>query len=244
MLDDPDHIRISGADAQRRFGLSAADLKEIGQHCLEKESPYDQQEGIVVQYTLREIVALAKRKKSEAQLLEHYERYLSKEEKGARESLQAKIYGGSRLRDARKPYWYSAPSTDTVEGRESVKIGLASNIMICCVKGGVWLFSGSNAVFADLMHSFSDVANYSYRLIRLGGSAQKRDFSHPYGYAPIRYITADRSFVILGGLVLLSLSTVASSSGAMPQGGFLRTSRASWHPLQFFWRQWRLKGLL
>jgi len=68
------------------------------------------------------------------------------------------------------------------------------------VKTLVWLYTGSHAVFADLMHSSSDVANYSYRLLQLSKSDQIRDFEHPYGYAPLRYITADRSFVILGFL--------------------------------------------
>mmetsp|Transcript_51334 Transcript_51334/g.142065 ORF Transcript_51334/g.142065 Transcript_51334/m.142065 type:complete len:352 (+) Transcript_51334:1-1056(+) len=47
------------------------------------------------------------------------------------------------------------------------------------------------------MHSIADVANYSYRLAELNRSARERDASHPYGYAPLRYITADRSFVFL-----------------------------------------------
>jgi len=67
-------------------------------------------------------------------------------------------------------------------------------------QGRVWWYTGSHAVFADLMHSAADVANYGYRILELNRSAQNADLAHPYGYAPLRYITADRSFVILAGL--------------------------------------------
>eukprot|EP00434_Breviolum_minutum_P008597 symbB.v1.2.007584.t1/scaffold386.1/size215569/10 len=58
------------------------------------------------------------------------------------------------------------------------------------------------------MHSIADVANYSYRLMELNRSGRKSDVAHPYGYAPLRYITADRSFVFLffvGGVLPLGL---------------------------------------
>ena len=94
--------------------------------------------------------------------------------------------------------WYNAPSTTTVAGRESLVQGLRTNVSICVVKGAVWCGTGSHVIFADWMHSIADVANYSYRLIELNRSAKQRDREHPYGYAPLRYITADRSFVFLG----------------------------------------------
>lgn len=40
------------------------------------------------------------------------------------------------------------------------------------VKGGVWISTGSHAMFADWMHSIADVANYSYRLMELNRSGR------------------------------------------------------------------------
>ena len=102
--------------------------------------------------------------------------------------------------------------------------GLKTNSGICLVKGGVWITTGSHAMFADWMHSIADVANYSYRLMELNRSGRrwkglflaysgrKRDVAHPYGYAPLRYITADRSFVSE------SLKALESSQVPLPRG--------------------------
>ena len=63
--------------------------------------------------------------------------------------------------------------------------GLKTNSCICLVprletfrqglskvKGGVWISTGSHAMFADWMHSIADVANYSYRLMELNRSGR------------------------------------------------------------------------
>merc|ERR1740121_745424 len=89
--------------------------------------------------------------------------------------------------------------------------------------------TGSHVVFADLMHSIADVANYSYRLMELNRSSRARDLSHPYGYAPLRYITADRSFVFLGfvgglwplGLGLVELLQASHGGSGFPLGDAL-----------------------
>jgi len=130
----------------------------------------------------------------------HYHRYLLDKAASNQAPLKAKLYGAEGRKVVAKPYWYSAPSTTTLEGRESVQQGLLSNAMICFVKGVVWVFTGSQAIFTDLMHSCADVANYMYRLSMLRSSASGGDVTHPYGYAPLRYIVADRSFVMLFGL--------------------------------------------
>ena len=70
------------------------------------------------------------------------------------------------------------------------------------------------------MHSIADVANYAYRLVELNRSAKDRDSAHPYGYAPLRYITADRSFVFLGfvGGVFPVLEGLSDLAGAHAKG--------------------------
>lgn len=201
-LDDPDQCFISGSEARREFGLSKADMKELTSSFV-KECPYESQKqsGILLpQYHLADVTELAKRKLGEAKVIEHYHRYLllqAKDPHGDQARIQRQIFGGLSMYKSR---WYSAPSTTTMAGQESVRQGLISNTMICTVKGAVWWYTGSHAIFADLMHSAADVANYSYRIVQLNKTVQNPDLMHPYGYAPLRYITADRSFVILAGL--------------------------------------------
>lgn len=199
MLSRPYHIRICSDEAKRKFGLTDDDLDELVQHAIRKESPYDLLEDLVVQYRLQDVVRIAKRKFDEDALVEHYVKYLQSSDRSFT-SVRSRIYGAARLLTGGKPYWTINTTVGALQGRESVLQGLISNSVICAVKALVWFYTGSHAVFADLMHSSSDVANYSYRLLQLSKSDQIRDFEHPYGYAPLRYITADRSFVILGFL--------------------------------------------
>lgn len=201
-LHEPNDIWVDELEARKKFALSRDDLIKVDY--IVKESPYDAGEEPFRQYPLKEVVQLAKRKHGEEQLLNHF-RYYSR--KTVNSDLSMKVYGNFRGEEEEtgsgkskmpgKRYWYNAPSTSTTEGRESVLQGLRANVAICAAKGGVWLYTGSHVMFADWMHSIADVANYSYRLIELNSSARHRDVWHPYGYAPLRYITADRSFVFL-----------------------------------------------
>ncbi|CAD7937302.1 unnamed protein product [Amoebophrya sp. A120] len=85
------------------------------------------------------------------------------------------------------------------EGKISLWQGLISNSLILSIKLAVFLVSRSQAIYAEMMHSVADVTNYSYRLLMLRqAERQGPNLQHPYGYAPLRYITADRSFVVLG----------------------------------------------
>ncbi|CAJ1359964.1 unnamed protein product [Effrenium voratum] len=168
-----------------------------------KANPFDSEQAPFTQFPLKDVVALALAKHSEKDLLDHFERKSPRWQ--AQRGVSRKLYGlesdeeadlpSRRVGMSQKRYWYNAPSTTTTEGWQSVMQGLKSNTCICLVKGGVWVFTGSHAIFADWMHSIADVANYGYRLMELRRSGRKRDMAHPYGYAPLRYITADRSFV-------------------------------------------------
>jgi len=206
-LRQPPHLWVRGSEARRKFALTREDLSSLS--FFTKESPYEQHMPPFRQYSLREVVELALRKHGEEALLQHFwSRFLPSTRVNSR--LEPSVYGSIYKEDeeddagvggkdgyTQKKYWYNAPSTSTVEGRQSVLQGLRTNVAICSVKTGVWIMTGSHVVFADLMHSIADVANYSYRLMELNRSARTRDLSHPYGYAPLRYITADRSFVFL-----------------------------------------------
>lgn len=203
-LREPEDIWVRASEARRKFALTKEDLS--GLSFITKESPYEAQGPPFRQLALREVVELALHKHGEDALLHHFwSRYLPSKTvpslygnfKASDEEEETAEQGVGRGGYTRKKYWYNAPSTTTVEGRQSILTGLRINIVICSVKGGVWLMTGSHVVFADFMHSIADVANYSYRLLELSRSLRKRDLSHPYGYAPLRYITADRSFVFL-----------------------------------------------
>lgn len=242
MLKDPDDIWVRSSDARKMLKLNREDLDELGKNYISKDNPFGHGK-LLKQYSLKEVVGLALQKHSEAELLSHFaERYLP------RYAIEDKIYGhylpsedmeedansdGASLRAPRlrKMYWYNAPSTTTVEGRKSVLQGLRTNIAICTAKGAVWLWTGSHVMFADLMHSIADVLNYSYRLAELNRSARQQDIYHPYGYAPLRYITADRSFVFLGfvGGIIPMVSVLAELSqahGGIAMGDYLMAPAA------------------
>ncbi|CAK8992426.1 unnamed protein product [Durusdinium trenchii] len=222
MLKEPDDIWIRGSEARRMFNLTRDDLQELGENYMVKANPFDAEQAPFKQYSLKEVVALALRKHSEQSLLDHFQSKLLRWQ--AQSDASRKLYGqhdewthdghatpaalprGPSI--SQKRYWYNAPSTTTTQGWQSVMQGLKTNSCICFVKGGVWMSTGSHAMFADWMHSIADVANYAYRLMELSRSGRKRDVAHPYGYAPLRYITADRSFVFLffvGGVLPLGL---------------------------------------
>jgi len=234
-LRDPDNIWIRGSEARKKFKLTRDDLVDLTS--IQKESPYEVGGPPFQQYPLQEVVQIALRKHGVETLLRHYI-YNSRRKRFSKDAYRksGKLYGtyeeeldddvggGNRL--PFKRYWYNAPSASTTEGRESVLKGLKVNSAICVAKGGVWFATGSHVMFADWMHSIADVANYSYRLIELKRSAKFRDGAHPYGYAPLRYITADRSFVFLlfvGGVfpLLTGLSELIEAHGKVPLGEHL-----------------------
>ncbi|CAJ1405996.1 unnamed protein product, partial [Effrenium voratum] len=212
--------------ARTMFNLTREDLQELGENFMVKANPFDSEQAPFTQFPLKDVVALALAKHSERDLLDHFQRKSPRWQ--AQRGVSRKLYGlesdeeadlpSRRVGMSQKRYWYNAPSTTTTEGWQSVMQGLKSNTCICLVKGGVWVFTGSHAIFADWMHSIADVANYGYRLMELRRSGRKRDMAHPYGYAPLRYITADRSFVFLffvGGVVPLSLGVQELLAGAV-----------------------------
>lgn len=226
MLLDPTSAAIRRKDAKSWFGFLSEDLQALEDVVILKQSPYESSSsvGSVRLYAQDDLVDLMLQKRAEdpkkwshEQILCNYKNYLERPT-GDRARLREKLYGGGSGEAKARLYGTQALRTalrkqtaGSLEGRESVQQGLISNVAICLVKGGVWIFTGSHAIFADLMHSTADVSNYAYRLYTLPQTSQQRDFQRPYGYATLRFIAADRSFVILGGLgCAVPLFTVGS----------------------------------
>eukprot|EP00397_Hematodinium_sp_SG-2012_P020689 GEMP01021332.1.p1 GENE.GEMP01021332.1~~GEMP01021332.1.p1 ORF type:complete len:571 (+),score=107.77 GEMP01021332.1:92-1804(+) len=194
MIDDPDIVEMSSRDAQRKFGVSEADLSNLRQFT--KENPFHVQGERVTMYWVPDVVKVALQKHGRNRLIQEYQAYLMS---AMPQDVKSKIYGSSddswKLRR-----FYLQPSTSTPEGRVSLMTGLRVNCVIFSIKCVAWFVTNSQALFAEMMHSAADVANYTYRLLQLRRSEFAGDREHPYGYAPLRYITADRSFTLLAML--------------------------------------------
>lgn len=185
-LSDPDHVAISRTAALKKYKLNRYDILRIPR--LPKET-----------YRLPDVVRLARQKYSDDELIRSYSKYLATQDT---EDFNDRVFiHRSRWRPTR---WYMTPSSQTLEGQYSIYAGLLSNGVLLACKIGVWLATHSPAIFADMMHTGADVVNYLYRLLGLRKSMGVGDQKHPYGYSTLRYITADRSFVILlllGGII-------------------------------------------
>lgn len=204
MIDDPDKVDMSGNDAQRKFKLTEEDLAKIGPH-RSTENPFDPTGERILLYWVPNVVEAALKKSGREGLILHYQAYLRSSLRQA--DVRRKIFGKAwKLGEDSGQAWklrryYLQPSTKTLEGRDSLITGLRVNSAIFTIKASAYLSTNSQALFAETMHSAADVANYTWRLVQLRRSeSQKADREHPYGYAPLRYITADRSFMLLAVL--------------------------------------------
>eukprot|EP01065_Artemidia_motanka_P016551 TRINITY_DN2019_c0_g1_i1.p1 TRINITY_DN2019_c0_g1~~TRINITY_DN2019_c0_g1_i1.p1 ORF type:complete len:531 (+),score=115.20 TRINITY_DN2019_c0_g1_i1:58-1650(+) len=198
-LRNPDHVLISSRHARRRFGLTREDLATLPR--VLKPNPYALTGSRTKEFPFfwkGDVVNLALNRHSPFELVRRYAEALDTEQFSG--EWQRKIYAHAGARSRR---WYNDPPSTTPEGRSSVQQGLVSNTIIWTLKAGVWWVTRSPAVFADAMHSFADVCNYLYRLQSLR-IERPPDAKHPYGYAPLRSVCADRSFVmllVLGGIL-------------------------------------------
>ncbi|KAF4750466.1 hypothetical protein FOZ62_021597 [Perkinsus olseni] len=218
-LREPDHVWIRRPEARKQFGLSDWDLYALAS--FHKQNPYESDEQSWTLYRLPDVIQCAKKKyKSEETIMIRYKHYLESEAHKSRHRLN--IYGmdavwedSTEEPDTTTPslaIWRKWSASDkAISGAASVWQGLLSNVGIASVKFLVWISTGSSAVFADLMHSGADVANYGYRYSSLLASFGKgRDIDHPYGYGRQRNIAADRSFFILtavGGMIPMYTAT-------------------------------------
>eukprot|EP01059_Diplonema_ambulator_P012789 TRINITY_DN23256_c0_g1_i1.p1 TRINITY_DN23256_c0_g1~~TRINITY_DN23256_c0_g1_i1.p1 ORF type:complete len:501 (+),score=76.06 TRINITY_DN23256_c0_g1_i1:77-1504(+) len=196
-LRQPDHITVSRRKAKQLYNLTDEHLERLKPIAI--PNPYGNTEDAYELYWLSDVVEMAKQHKTEEELLHLYERH---KKKGNYEAKR-KIYGMGGI-----DRWYSNPSSVTPEGKKSIMQGLQSNMVIFGGKLIASKITGSFALFADAMHSLADVTNYMYRYYSISNSMKDGDQDHPYGYAPLRHICADRSFVgllIVGGIIPLSV---------------------------------------
>eukprot|EP00755_Sulcionema_specki_P022445 Sspe_Gene.76528::Locus_47820_Transcript_2_2_Confidence_0.750_Length_1789::g.76528::m.76528/K14696/SLC30A9, ZNT9; solute carrier family 30 (zinc transporter), member 9 len=195
-LHDPDHVSMSPRRARQDFGLTNKDLQ--GLKPVIRENPYGDKYNDFLLYWKPDVVKRALQLRTEEQLVSHYRETLDSKYHADK---ARKIYGMAGVRR-----WYHEPTGRSPEGMKSIQQGLISNTVVCGLKAGAFTYTGSAAIFADMMHSAADAANYLYRLMSLRWSKQQADVHHPYGYAPLRYICADRSFVsllMIGGIIPL-----------------------------------------
>ncbi|EER01938.1 conserved hypothetical protein [Perkinsus marinus ATCC 50983] len=217
-LKEPDHVWIRRPEARKQFGLSDCDLDDLAS--FHKQNPYESDEQSWTLYRLPDVIQCARKKyKSEETMAIRYKHYLESEAHKSRHRLN--IYGMDDVWDDSAEEAEATPSLaiwrkwsasdKAISGAASVWQGLLSNVGIASIKFIVWISTGSSAVFADLMHSGADVANYGYRYSSLLASFGKgRDIHHPYGYGRQRNIAADRSFFILtavGGMIPMYTAT-------------------------------------
>mmetsp|Transcript_31596 Transcript_31596/g.75747 ORF Transcript_31596/g.75747 Transcript_31596/m.75747 type:complete len:495 (-) Transcript_31596:8-1492(-) len=213
-LNDPDEVMIKHSEARRKYWLDDEDLAKL--EVAERKDAFTNRDPQHM-YWLPDVVELALRKRSKEDLTQSYESYLRER---VEQDAASAIFGV----DVAVRRWYMSASTDTVAGRRSVQQGLISNSIICTMKFGVWTVTQSSAILADFFHSLADVCNYGYRLLELKRSSKVGDSSHPYGYAPLRYITADRSFMILGACggvipIVLGLKSIVAMEALAPLEG-------------------------
>ena len=197
----PDHVLIRDQDARELFHLTDKDLRKLPK--VTKKDPFaDTKEGHTVDesdtrftyFWLPDIIHTAMRLKDKKDVMTSYRDYLSSLKK---RDIRARIHAHPPSQRKRSSIRIPATETDTA-ARRSVKTGLLMNSVIAAAKGGVWIFTGSSAIFADFMHSFADSVNYLYRLV--GMRERGKDIDHPYGYGRQRYLFADRSFSTLFAL--------------------------------------------
>ena len=211
-LSTPDHVLITGVEAKKQFGLGDVDLENLSFY--EKENPYDISGPRFRQYMLPDVVRVAVTKhRSQDTLIARYEHFLSNEARRARSSG---IFGADDATPVRSedtffsilgPRRNPPPLLPPVSGLRSIQQGLVSNGLIAVFKSIIFGLTGSSAIFADLCHSSADVANYAYRYHTVVRAERKKaDKTHPYGYARLRDVAADRSFFVLlslGGVLPL-----------------------------------------
>jgi zinc transporter 9 len=211
-MSTPDHVLITGVEAKKQFGLGDQDLENLSFY--EKENPYDVSGPRFRQYMLPDIVRVAVTKhRSPDTLIARYEHFLVNEARRARSSA---IYGADDPVEPTRPIAFFSilgprrnppPLLPPVSGLRSIQQGLVSNGLIAMFKSIIFGLTGSSAIFADLCHSSADVANYAYRYHTVVRAERKKaDKTHPYGYARLRDVAADRSFFLLlslGGVLPL-----------------------------------------
>ena len=76
------------------------------------------------------------------------------------------------------------------EGKKAVVQALAGSALLTAIKSGAYMVSGSNAMFAEAIHSLADTANQTLLLIGLSSSTRRETTRHPFGFGKDRFVWA------------------------------------------------------
>ena len=82
----------------------------------------------------------------------------------------------------------TSPPVRTAYGILTGWVGILSNLVLCLVKLGIGIFSGSIAISADAVNNFSDAGSSAITLIGFKMAAKPADDEHPssHRHAPGR----------------------------------------------------------
>ncbi len=92
-----------------------------------------------------------------------------------------------------------------------------TNLAILVVKVTAAVITGSASLFSESAHSAVDFANQGFLFVGLRRSKRARDFEHPFGYGPERYLssyTVAVTLFFLGSLLSIREGVVKLSSSS------------------------------
>ena len=112
-----------------------------------------------------------------------------------------------------------AASIEPVEesSRSTVIVASLTNLAILIVKVIAAVVTGSASLFSESAHSAVDFANQGFLFVGLKRSKRARDFEHPFGYGPERYLssyTVAVTLFFLGSLLSIREGIVKLSSSS------------------------------
>ncbi|MDF2925097.1 MAG: cation transporter [Paenibacillaceae bacterium] len=94
-------------------------------------------------------------------------------------------------------------------------LGIASNVALACIKGGIGIMAGSKALLADAASSATDVAGSFVVLVGLRAAKRPADADHPYGHGKADTIAA---IIVSVLMILIGFEIGQSSFKALREG--------------------------
>jgi len=115
--------------------------------------------------------------------------------------------------------------------RSVTHLSIAMNVGLCVVKFVAGTLTGSLALIADAVHSFSDMATDAAVLLGLHFGSKEPDQSHPYGHGRIETFSAVSVAVVLvvvGGLMIYrATGAIAKDEATSPHIAILIAASVS-----------------
>ncbi|MBQ4100902.1 MAG: cation transporter [Oscillospiraceae bacterium] len=116
-------------------------------------------------------------------------------------SLLARIF----IKDSKN---YTSPAVRKAYGVLCGGVGIFLNILLCTMKIGIGVLSGSVAITADGLNNLSDAFSSVITIVSFKMSGQKPDIEHPFGHGRIEYISG---FIISLIILLMGFELLKSS---------------------------------